>query len=106
MGRTIRPSGVGLVVGRQPSKLIYTGSNPVPRSIWLYANDEGAAGSMSALIIFLSSGLLVYWIARTLLLLYASDEAVDDALECDLWWGRRLWLGLRAAVEPPQQWIG
>ena len=24
--------GVGLVVGRQPSKLIYTGSNPVPRS--------------------------------------------------------------------------
>ena len=25
-------SGVGLVVGRQPSKLIYTGSNPVPRS--------------------------------------------------------------------------
>jgi alkaline phosphatase len=25
--------GVGLVVGRQPSKLIYTGSNPVPRSI-------------------------------------------------------------------------
>ncbi len=25
-------SGVGLAVGRQPSKLIYTGSIPVPRS--------------------------------------------------------------------------
>ena len=25
--------GVGLAVGRQPSKLIYTGSIPVPRSI-------------------------------------------------------------------------
>ena len=61
---------------------------------------------MSVLIVFLCSGLLVYWFARTLLLLYGSDEAVDEALECDLWWGRRLLLGLRAAVEPPQQWIG
>ena len=30
--RSIIKCGVGLVVGRQPSKLIYTGSNPVPRS--------------------------------------------------------------------------
>jgi hypothetical protein len=28
--------GVGLAVGRQPSKLIYTGSIPVPRSKFLY----------------------------------------------------------------------
>jgi hypothetical protein len=31
MGQTAAMCGVGLAVGRQPSKLIYTGSIPVPR---------------------------------------------------------------------------
>jgi hypothetical protein len=60
----------------------------------------------SLVIIFVCSGLLVYWVARTVLLLHGSDEAIDEMLECDLWWGRRLLLGLRSIVEPPQQFVG
>jgi hypothetical protein len=53
---------------------------------------------MSAIIIFVCSGLLVYWVARTVLLLHGTNEAIEETLECDLWWGRRLLLGLRSAV--------
>jgi hypothetical protein len=58
------------------------------------------------IIIFVCSGLLVYWVARTLLLLRGSEEQIDDALECDLWWSRRLSLGLRSGFVPPQQFVG
>jgi hypothetical protein len=53
---------------------------------------------MAALIIFVCSGLFVYWVSRTVLLLRGSGEAIDETLECDLWWGRRLLLGRRSAV--------
>ena len=58
---------------------------------------------MSAIIIFVCSGLLVYWVARTVLLLHGPEEAIDETLECDLWWGRRLLLGLRTMFVPPTQ---
>jgi hypothetical protein len=46
-------------------------------------------------IIFVCSGLLVYWFARTVLLLKGSPEKIDEVLESDLWWGRRCVLALR-----------
>ena len=61
---------------------------------------------MSALTIFVCSGLLVYWVARTFLLLHAPEEVIAETLECDLWRGRRFLLGLRSAFEPPQQFVG
>jgi hypothetical protein len=62
---------------------------------------------MLAVIIFVCSGLLVYWVSRTMLLLHGSDEAIDDTLEeCDLWKGRRLMLGLQTMFVPPQQFVG
>jgi hypothetical protein len=61
---------------------------------------------MRAIILFVSTGLLVYWFARTVLLLQGPDEAVDEALEYDLWWGRRLLLSLRTMFVPPQQFVG
>jgi hypothetical protein len=60
---------------------------------------------MSVLTIFFCTGLLVYWVARTLLLLHGSDEAIDNTLECDLWWGRRILLGLRGTFGPPQHMV-
>jgi len=61
---------------------------------------------VSAFIIFVCSGLLVYWIARTFLLLNGSEEAIAETLESDLWWGRRLLLGLRTMFVPPTQLAG
>ena len=61
---------------------------------------------MAVLIIFVCLGLLVYWVARTVLLLHGSDEAIDETLECDLWWGRRVLLGLRTMFVPPHQFVG
>jgi hypothetical protein len=61
---------------------------------------------MLHVIIFLSSGLFVYWVTRTMQLLADSDEAIDEALEYDLWRGRRFLMSLRALVVPPQQLIG
>jgi hypothetical protein len=53
-------------------------------------------------IIFGASGLLVYWFARALLLLQGGHEAIEETLDCDAWWGRRLLLLLRSTIEPPQ----
>ena len=50
-------SGVGLAVGRQPSKLIYTGSIPVPRSICFALMTEFPI--LNALI-FSGLGILVF----------------------------------------------
>jgi hypothetical protein len=61
---------------------------------------------MSELVIFVCTGLLVYWSFRTLLLLKGSQEEIDETLEGDLWWGRRLLLGLRAMFGGPTQLAG
>ena len=58
---------------------------------------------MSALVIFVCMGLLVYWFSRTRLLLKGSTEEIDGTLESDLWWGRRLLLMLRAILGEPTQ---
>jgi hypothetical protein len=58
---------------------------------------------MSNLVIFLSMGLLIYWVSRTLLLLKGPPHQIDSTLNSDLWWGRRLLLGLRAIFSSPTQ---
>jgi hypothetical protein len=60
---------------------------------------------MSALIMFVCTGLLVYWVARTVLLLFGRQEEIEEILEFDLWYGRRLLVGLRSACLPPQQFV-
>ncbi len=57
-------------------------------------------------ILFVSSGLLVYWIARMMQLLQDTDEAIDETLDCDAWRVRRFLMSLRAMLVPPQQFIG
>ena len=61
--------------------------------------------AMSLMTIFICSGLLVYWVARTVLLLHGTDEVIDKTLECDLWWGRTVLLFVRSGVSPSQQFI-
>jgi hypothetical protein len=58
---------------------------------------------MAALIIFVSTRLLVYWFSRTLMLLKGSEEEIDEVLESDLWRGHRVLLGLRMMFVPPTQ---
>jgi len=45
---------------------------------------------LSLLIIFVCSGLLVYWMARVYLLVHGSDAAIEATLESDWWWYRKL----------------
>ena len=61
---------------------------------------------MSAFIIFACTGLLVYWVFRVTMLLYGSDDEINETLESDLWRGRRLLLGLRSMFVPPNQLAG
>ena len=61
---------------------------------------------MSSFIIFVCTGLLVYWVTRTALLLRGSEEEINGTLESDLWWGRRVLLGLRSLFVPPTQFAG
>lgn len=61
---------------------------------------------MLYLIIFLSCGLFVYWMGRTMQLLLDTEEAIDEALAEDLWRGRQFLMSLRALFVPPQQFIG
>jgi len=56
---------------------------------------------VSGTIIFFSVGLFSYWIARAHLLLSATPEEVDQVLEYDLWWGRRVLISVRAVFAPP-----
>ena len=58
---------------------------------------------MPEFIVCASVGLLIYWVKRTHLLLTAPQEEIDDALETDLWRGRRLLLSLRTMLVPPNQ---
>jgi len=50
------------------------------------------------IIIFVCSGLLVYWSARTMLLLNGTDEAINDTLAYDVWMVRKFLLSLRPEV--------
>ena len=61
---------------------------------------------MSDFIIFVCSGLFVYWFSRTLLLLKRSKTETDEILESDLWWGRMLLLGIRTMFESSTQLAG
>jgi len=56
-------------------------------------------------IIFFSMGLFVYWVARALLIISASEQEIDDALDSDLRWGRRCWLALRMLFNPSSQLV-
>jgi hypothetical protein len=63
--------------------------------------------SMLAVIIVVAlPALLVYWISRSFLLIHGSKEAIDEALDCDLWWGRRLLHCVRSLFELPIEFIG
>jgi hypothetical protein len=55
----------------------------------------------STLVIFVCSGLFVYWMARVWLLLKGSADQIDKALELDLWWLRRIVAALREIIQPP-----
>ncbi len=46
--------------------------------------------------------LLVYWLARTWLLIRHPDEVVKRVLDSDLRFGRRVWLCVRLMFAPPQ----
>jgi len=52
------------------------------------------------------SGASGFWLTGPFLALYGSEESVAATLECDLWWGRRLLLGLRTMFVPPPQLAG
>jgi len=68
--------------------------------VWLWSADllvtEG--------ILFFSAILFVYWVARALLLLTASEEEIDSVLDADVWWARRFWLTLRILLNLPMEY--
>ena len=61
---------------------------------------------MSSVIIFVSSGLFVYWLSRTFTLLHGSDIEIDEMLAHDLWLSRKILLLVRSAFPPPTQFVG
>jgi hypothetical protein len=52
------------------------------------------------LIVFISVGLLVYWISRTWLLLNSSEVEIEEQLEMDLWWFQRFLDFLQSMLTP------
>jgi len=61
---------------------------------------------MSSVIIFVSSGLFVYWLSRTFTLLHGSDTEIDEMLVRDLWLCRIVLFSVRSSFPPPTQLIG
>jgi len=61
---------------------------------------------VSAVIIFVSTGALVYWLSRTMMLLRCSEDEITEALTGDLWRARRFLLALRSIFMPPNQSSG
>jgi hypothetical protein len=55
---------------------------------------------VSALIVFVSTGLLFYWLKRVLLLFNGPRERVNVVLENDLWLSSRILVALRAMFFP------
>jgi hypothetical protein len=56
-----------------------------------------------ALILFTCTGLLVYWLARTALLMRGSEESIEEALRHDLWFAHQILLWLRILFTPGSQ---
>jgi hypothetical protein len=54
-------------------------------------------------IVLLSMALFVYWVMRALLILAGSKDEINDTLDTDLRWGRRVWLFLRMLFHPSSQ---
>jgi hypothetical protein len=61
---------------------------------------------MSGVIIFVFSGLFVYWLSRTITLLHGSETEIDEMLAHDLWLCRKILLLVRSAFPPPTQFVG
>ena len=72
----------------------------------LHGVEWYARSKMSGVIIFVSSGLFVYWLSRTFTLLYGSDNEVEEMLAHDLWLCRKIVLLVRSAFPPPTEFIG
>ena len=61
---------------------------------------------MGEIIFFCSIPLLVYWIARTRLLLSGSEDEIEEVLHGDLWWGYRVLIAVRSLFSPSNQIAG
>jgi hypothetical protein len=57
--------------------------------------------SVNAIILFLSTGLFVYWVA--ILIVRGSEQELSRTLDADLRWGKRLVMTVRAALMPPER---
>ena len=58
-----------------------------------------------ASIIFVAVGLFMYWGARVLTLLSASEAELNEVLDNDLEAARQIWLQIRALFAPPQTFL-
>jgi len=61
---------------------------------------------MAELVIFISTALLAYWIARVWTLLSRTDKEINRVLESDLCLAHKLLAGLRTMFFPPTQLVG
>ena len=57
-------------------------------------------GSMTAIILFSCTGLLVYWTSRVCILMRGPAERVNRLLEADLLWGKAFIGTLRGMFAP------
>ena len=60
---------------------------------------------LTALVMFFSAGLLLYWVARALSIFYKSKERVDEVLDNDFRWGREVWLAMRVLCTPHSEFL-
>jgi hypothetical protein len=58
-----------------------------------------------ASIVFFAGGLLVYWVSRVFVFLFASEAEANALLDNDLRMGRQIWLYLRSLFTPPQTFL-
>ena len=69
-------------------------------------SSRGKLITMFAIVMFVCSGLLVYWISRTRLLLNGSKPEINEALNHDFWRGRRFLIALRGMLGASTQLAG
>jgi hypothetical protein len=62
--------------------------------------------TVPAIVIFISTGLLVYWVARMGILWHGSEVEIQQTLETDLLWFRTFLLRLRSVFMPTIQLAG
>jgi hypothetical protein len=60
---------------------------------------------VSLAILFLSMTLFIYWSMRVLLLIRRSEEEVNQVLDYDVFWGRRLCLLLSTLFSSSPQFL-